>query len=225
MRWRAHGHATRSTRTRKTEMSTEPFSTETLDELAAAINRSHHLAYGYLVDGLEQVIECGSRLIEARARVPRGKWADWVAENIELALPTVRTYMRIATYRDKVLSAENRPKSVEQAIKYLRAIEAPPMDGASPPKQRRKPRQPRKPQVINLGVVAEAQALLRQSALALQRAMTEAYSDPMRTALMQAITHVRHAETLIANTFNLERPISAERRTAVEDVIARALER
>ncbi len=94
-------------------------------ELAGIINREHSLAYRAALDALEHAILCGEALIEARERVAEGSWLKWVDDNLNISTGTLHRYVRLATYKDHLLSAERQPKSINAAIGYLKAIEIP----------------------------------------------------------------------------------------------------
>jgi ribosomal protein L20 len=100
-------------------------STVTLGELAVTINREHGLAYQSALDALQHAILCGQALIEARATVPDGEWLRWVDDNLDISAAAIHRFVRIATYRDHLLQADQRPKSINAAISYLRDVGAP----------------------------------------------------------------------------------------------------
>lgn len=96
-----------------------------LVDLAAVINEEHALTYYSVMDALEHAILCGEALIEAKKQVPDGQWAKWIEANLEMGSGAVSRYVRIATYREHLLAAEDRPRSLNAALTYLKAIEAP----------------------------------------------------------------------------------------------------
>src|SRR5215472_15300963 len=53
-----------------------------LADLGARINEAHHLAIGHAGKAIEQAIACGQLLLEAKAKVPHGKWLPWLRNNI-----------------------------------------------------------------------------------------------------------------------------------------------
>lgn len=100
-------------------------SIEPLVDLAAVINQEHALTYYSVIDALEHAILCGEALIKARADVPEGQWTRWVKNNLEMESGAVSRYVRIATYREHLLAADDRPQTINAAITYLRGIEVP----------------------------------------------------------------------------------------------------
>lgn len=72
---------------------------QSLDALAATVNREHAAAERAAESALAHAIAAGEALIEAQRRVPDGQWVAWVQENVELSVGTSMTYMRVATYR------------------------------------------------------------------------------------------------------------------------------
>jgi len=96
-----------------------------LEDLAATINSEHNLAYRATLDALTHAILCGEALIEARTNVPDGEWLRWVADNLHIGSGALHRYVRLATYKHHLLTAEHEPKSINAAIGYLRQIDAP----------------------------------------------------------------------------------------------------
>jgi predicted transcriptional regulator len=97
-----------------------------LADLVTEINQEHRLVYQASLDALDHAIQCGLRLIEAREQVTDGKWGKWVENNLNITPSAVTRYMRIATYRDQLAAAENRPQTINAAMTYLNEIDAPP---------------------------------------------------------------------------------------------------
>lgn len=104
---------------------------EPLVDLAAVINQEHALTYYAVIDALEHAITCGENLIEARKQVPEGEWTKWVKDNLDMTSGAVSRYIRIATYKDHLLAAEERPQTIGAAVNYLKAIEAPRLTASS----------------------------------------------------------------------------------------------
>jgi len=67
-----------------------------LADLGARINEAHHLAIGHAGKAIEQAIACGQLLLEAKAKVPHGKWLPWLRNNISFGERSAQGYMRIA---------------------------------------------------------------------------------------------------------------------------------
>lgn len=235
-----------------------------LRDLIGTINREHTLAYQRAVEALEHAIRCGEALIEAREIVPEGEWLEWCETNLNLGTGTLHRYIRVATYKQELFAAERKPASINAAISYLRAIEAP---AASSSRNGRRPtfdvdeaRRLRKQGMTytNIGALlgvsdvavwrqltpgatkrtlvyatrykrkraaerraleqaerdkavakvggaaAEAYALLRRTALALDQAMREATANELH-ALRDALAHTHRAEDAIVSALRLER--------------------
>jgi Protein of unknown function (DUF3102) len=234
---------------------------DVLADLAATINREHELTYRAVVDALEHAILCGESLLHARATVPDGDWSRWVEHNLDMSRGAVQRYMRIATYRDHLLSAESRPTSINAAITYLRdrpVLSA--HNGRQPTfdvdeakrlrslgmtftdigtvlgvsdvavwrqltpgatrrtiaytnrvraRQRAERRaladQERTKAVARTGgKPADAYALLRRCALALDRALADTKNEDVRKALRDALTYTHRAEDAITRALGLE---------------------
>lgn len=77
--------------------------TPTLDNLAATINREHAQAQEAVADAVRHAIVAGEALLRVREQVPPVDWAQWAAANIALNDWTVKTYMRMARYKELVL--------------------------------------------------------------------------------------------------------------------------
>jgi hypothetical protein len=67
-----------------------------LTDLGARINESHHLALKHADKAIEHAIACGQMLLEAKAKVPHGKWLPWLRDNITFGERSAQGYMRIA---------------------------------------------------------------------------------------------------------------------------------
>jgi len=98
---------------------------EQMRDLASAINQEHALVYQATIDALDHAIRCGQFLLEAREQVPDGKWTEWIEANLNIAVSAATRYQRIATYREHLLAAEVRPKSINAAMTYLRDLDVP----------------------------------------------------------------------------------------------------
>jgi hypothetical protein len=97
-----------------------------LKELATAIQEEHRLTYESALDALSHAIACGVALVEARKTVPDGQWARWIEENTDFNVHVARRYVRIATHRQLLESAEQRPRSLNAALGYLNELGVPP---------------------------------------------------------------------------------------------------
>lgn len=99
-----------------------------LDGLAQQIEESHartELAAEALV---ECIIDCGQRLLEARAKVPNGHWGKWVRENLTMHPKTARDYIKFAIHAE-VLRA-NLPDSRLAAKRLLQRMDLPRLNAA-----------------------------------------------------------------------------------------------
>src|SRR5262249_27837708 len=67
-----------------------------LADLGARINEAHRLAIGHAGKAIEQAIACGQLLLEAKAKVPHGKWLPWLRDNVTFGERSAQGYMRIA---------------------------------------------------------------------------------------------------------------------------------
>jgi hypothetical protein len=67
-----------------------------LTDLGARINEAHQLAIGHAGKAIEHAIACGQMLLEAKAKVPHGKWLPWLRDNITFGERSAQGYMRIA---------------------------------------------------------------------------------------------------------------------------------
>jgi hypothetical protein len=67
-----------------------------ITDLGARINEAHRLAIQYAGKAIEHAIACGQMLLEAKAKVPHGKWLPWLRENITFGERSAQGYMRIA---------------------------------------------------------------------------------------------------------------------------------
>jgi hypothetical protein len=67
-----------------------------LAHLGARINEAQRLAIEHAGNAIEQAIACGQMLLEAKARVPHGKWLPWLRDNITFGERSAQGYMRVA---------------------------------------------------------------------------------------------------------------------------------
>ncbi len=102
--------------------------TDDLTLIAATINSEHEQVYAAALDALTHAILCGEALQKAREAVPDGEWTRWVDQNLDITDNQAFRYLRIAHYRDVLLSAEHRPQSVRAALDYLRENNMPRLD-------------------------------------------------------------------------------------------------
>lgn len=69
---------------------------DTLDELASQINFAHDAAREAARLSVQHALTAGRLLLEAKTRVPHGRWIPWVEANCRFALRTAQAYMRLA---------------------------------------------------------------------------------------------------------------------------------
>ena len=62
----------------------------TVEQIAVEINF-------YKAQTVQNIIEIGKRLIEAKERLPHGEWADWLRDAVDFSERSARNFMRLAT--------------------------------------------------------------------------------------------------------------------------------
>ena len=67
-----------------------------LNELAARIDEAHAGVERSFKAGVEHALQAGALLLEAKARIPHGKWGAWLRDNVRCSDRTARAYMQIA---------------------------------------------------------------------------------------------------------------------------------
>ena len=75
-----------------------PASTEVCDlpSLAKKITAAHTAAQAAFQSSIENTIEAGYLLIQAKEQVEHGQWAVWLKENTFVSARTARAYMQVA---------------------------------------------------------------------------------------------------------------------------------
>jgi hypothetical protein len=73
-----------------------------LPGLAHQINAAHEACIQAAQDAVEKAIEVGRLLIEAKAKVQHGEWAEWVAGNCSFGLRQCQNYMRVFMQREVI---------------------------------------------------------------------------------------------------------------------------
>lgn len=76
----------------------------TLEELAATINREHAQVQEAVKDAVRHAVIAGEALLQVREQFPGVGWTGWAAENVDLTDWTIKTYIRLARYKDIVLN-------------------------------------------------------------------------------------------------------------------------
>lgn len=80
-----------------------------LPELAQQINTRVQAAEDQARNAMQNALEAGVLLNDAKALVPHGTWNDWLTQNCTAAPRTARAYMRLATkYRELPESKRQR---------------------------------------------------------------------------------------------------------------------
>jgi hypothetical protein len=87
-----------------------------LDELGAAIRREHDAVLAGVRATVEAAIRCGRLLQEAKAQVPHGGWATWLAQHFPASARTAQNYMRLAQYPNAQLPAD---LTIDGALKQI----------------------------------------------------------------------------------------------------------
>jgi hypothetical protein len=78
-----------------------------LAELAPKINASHDLAWGTLRTSMEQAIECGRLLAEAKALCSHGHWLPWLRANTTVSERTAQGWMLYAELPPAIVEKES----------------------------------------------------------------------------------------------------------------------
>jgi hypothetical protein len=73
-----------------------------LADLAARIKAEHGAAAQSLKDSVRHAMTAGDLLIEAKARVPHGRWLPWLADHVSISERTAQLYMRVAKNRAEI---------------------------------------------------------------------------------------------------------------------------
>lgn len=88
----------------------------TLAELAAELNREHHLVGEALSHAMTHAVRAGAILNQAREQIGQsGQWFNWLRENFDGSRDLAQYYLRIYEYQDLVKGCP----SVHQAMKRL----------------------------------------------------------------------------------------------------------
>ena len=92
-----------------------------MEKLAAEITKLHKEALRLHAGALAKAMEAGERLLEAKAAVPHGTWAQWLKTNCpELSARTAQLYMRLAKNAERLKNRNDVAEtSVRRAIAYL----------------------------------------------------------------------------------------------------------
>jgi hypothetical protein len=80
-------------------MSADLTESNSLADLAARINAQHAEMVRTVQRGVDHAIAAGELLLEAKAKVPHGRWLPWLEANCTIPERTAQLYMRIARER------------------------------------------------------------------------------------------------------------------------------
>ena len=102
-------------------------STEVSKQLLAAlpgeIERVHAAAIGSAKRALENAVECGRLLSQAKATVGYGIWENWADKHLSFGARQARKYMALYKRREGLLrNSDSEPLTIEGALAYLRDI-------------------------------------------------------------------------------------------------------
>jgi hypothetical protein len=75
------------------------------NDLAPRIIREHEAAREHGRQAIEHAVAAGDLLIEAKGKVPKGQWLDWVNENCHFSERTAQAYMRLAEQKEVLRSS------------------------------------------------------------------------------------------------------------------------
>jgi hypothetical protein len=91
--------------------------------LASKINEAHAEAVQAAQSALLHAREAGRLLIEAKAALPHGAWAEWLRENVSFSHRTANAYMRVADRWEEIQanSQSSANLSIDGALKLLAA--------------------------------------------------------------------------------------------------------
>jgi hypothetical protein len=74
----------------------DPRPNSSLTDLAARINKAHHLAMHHAGAAIAQAIACGQMLLEAKSKAGHGQWLPWLRQNVTFGERSAQGYMRLA---------------------------------------------------------------------------------------------------------------------------------
>ena len=91
-----------------------------LPMLAETIRSEHQQAEVAARAALEHGFNAGDALIEAKAKVPHGEWAEWLRANVpQIGERTAQLYMKLARNRDQLDPQRVADLSLRQAAKMV----------------------------------------------------------------------------------------------------------
>ena len=86
--------ATENSRTSSDKQSVAKVKRPPTAALAAKIERFHQAAYEAAGTALDNALQCGALLVEAKAKLKHGAWLPWLKANTTIAAKTAQKYMR-----------------------------------------------------------------------------------------------------------------------------------
>lgn len=105
-------------------------------ELAAQINEAHRQAETMAQGAVEQALQAGALLLEAKSQCGHGNWLGWIGKNLKFGERTASTYMRVVRNRKRVSDLS----SIRSAAKLLTTT----LQAGEEDEPKRKPRKGKK---------------------------------------------------------------------------------
>jgi hypothetical protein len=94
----------------------------TLNGLATGIREKHQAALSAAANAVSLAREAGELLIQAKAQVEHGQWAEWLKANVPFSERTAQGYMRLVRELPKLDDEKAQRVAVMPLRKALRAI-------------------------------------------------------------------------------------------------------
>jgi transposase len=85
--------------------------------LLQVFQREHEAAVEAGTTAIEHMIRAGEALNQIKKEIPRGEWAQWLSENVDLSPCVPRLYMRFARYQS--ILREQQPTNARAARRLL----------------------------------------------------------------------------------------------------------
>jgi hypothetical protein len=92
-----------------------------LAELAVQINAEHEHVETALRDGVAHAKRAGVLLLEAKGRVPHGKWLSWLEQNCKTTSRTAQRYMQLVARWDEIVSKGGDTLGLQRALRLVSA--------------------------------------------------------------------------------------------------------
>src|SRR5262245_5404335 len=105
---------------RSSDLMTRDIANLDLGQLAENIQQAHLRCRAALHQGLQHALEAGKLLIQAKERVPHGKWLPWLEEHCDLSERLAQKYMQVARELPK-LGGSNPPRVAD--LSFRQALE------------------------------------------------------------------------------------------------------